>query len=161
MQGEKIDVKFGLLFPWHFLFLAALVLIVGFSLLADRTVLGLILITGSVFVLSGYSGTEINLSEKAYREYNAFLFIKTGEWKRYDSIEKIFVNSAITRQRMYSAHTSISSEFTREELNAFLKFSDGSKVLLLTRRNKKKLLHALGKVAATLRVPVVDNTEAN
>jgi hypothetical protein len=156
---NKIDVKFGLLFPWQFLFLAGLVLIISISLLADRTIPAIGLIAVCVLVLSAYSGTEINNAEKVYREYNAFFFIKKGKHIKYDSIERIFINRGTSSQRVHTAHTNHSSQFKNEEFNAFIKFEDGTKIHLLTKRNKQKLLLALEKISATLQVPVVDTTE--
>ncbi len=59
-MNDKIDVKFGSLFPWPFRLIAVVVLVVGLSLILEKTFLsiGLILIGG--FILSGAEGTEIN-----------------------------------------------------------------------------------------------------
>lgn len=156
---DRIDVKFGLLFPWHFLFLAGVVLIISISLLADRTIPAICLMTVCVFMLSAYSGTEINKADRVYREYMAFFFIKKGKHVKYDSIERIFINRTTTSQRVHTAHTNHSSQFKNVEFNAFIKFDDGTKIHLLTKRNKQKLLVALEKISATLQVPVVDTTE--
>ena len=63
-MNDKIDVKFGSLFPWPFRLIAVVVLVVGLSLILEKTFLsiGLILIGG--FILSGAEGTEINRTEK-------------------------------------------------------------------------------------------------
>jgi hypothetical protein len=134
---------------------------VALPLLAERTLLALILIGVSVLVWSGYSGTEVDVVHKLYREYTSFFGIKQGKHLEFSHVEKIFVNRTKKTQRLYTAHTNHSSVFTNDEYNAFLKFGDGTKILLLTRRNKKKLLLALRKVAAALHVPVVDNTEVH
>jgi hypothetical protein len=156
---DKIDIRFGLLFPWQFLFLAGIVLIISISLLADRTIPAICLMAVCVFVLSAYSGTEINKAEKLYREYTAFFFIKKGKYIKYDSIEKIFVNRTTSSQRVHTAHTNHSSQFKNVEFNAFIKFEDGTKIHLLTKRNKQKLLPALERISSMLQVPVVDTTE--
>jgi hypothetical protein len=101
-MSDKIDVKFGSLFPWPFRFIAVIVLLVGLSLILEKTFLsiGLMLIGG--FILSGAEGTEINRAEKSYLDYKSFFFVKSGDKKKYSGVEKYLSvlqkpNSTFTR----------------------------------------------------------------
>jgi len=160
VSSVRIDIRSGPLFPWQFLFLGAIVLIIGIGLIVERTLLSVLLILASLFILSGYSGIEFNKTENVYREYVSFFLIKSGKWLKLGRMEKIFINSSVVSQRINSAHTARSSIFTSEEFNAYLKFEDGKKTHLVSKRKKKKLLKVLEKVSAFLLVPVVDNTVA-
>jgi hypothetical protein len=157
IHKNVIDIKFGPLFPWPFQFLAGILLIIGLAILLEKTILSIIMILGSGFVLSGYSGTEIDKTEKAYREYNAFLFIKIGKKIKYIGIEKIFINTSKVKQQLYTAHTSHSSVFTNTEFNGYVKFEDGTKIQLLSNPKKEKLVSELQKIAEFLNVQVEDN----
>ena len=157
MHKDVIDIKFGSIFPWPFQFLAGILLIMGLAILLDKTILSVIMILGSGFVLSGYVGTEIDKGEKEYREYNAFFFIKNGKKIKYTGIEKIFINTSKMKQRLYTAHTNHSSIFTNTEFNGFVKFDDGTKIQLLSNRKKEKLVSELKKISEFLNVQVEDN----
>ena len=157
-MSDKIDVKFGSLFPWPFRFIAVIVLLVGLWLILEKTFLaiGLMLIGG--FILSGAEGTEINRAEKSYLDYKSFLFVKSGDKKKYSGIEKIFVSTSKTKQHLYTAHTNHSSTYEHLEFNGFLKFNDGEKIQLLRKRKKSDLIKELKKVATFLNVAIEDNT---
>jgi hypothetical protein len=157
-MSDKIDIRFGSLFPWPFRFIAAIVLLVGLFLIVEKTFLSLGLMLFGGFILSGFEGTEINRTEKFYVDYKSFFFLKSGDKTKYGDIEKIFVNTSKTKQRLYTAHTSHSWSFENLEFNGFIKFSDGEKVQLLRKRKKSELLKELNRVATFLNVPVEDKT---
>jgi hypothetical protein len=157
-MSDKIDVKFGSLFPWPFRLIALIVFLIGLLLILEKTFLslGLMLIGG--FILSGAEGTEINRVEKTYLDYKSFFFMKRGEKKKYADIEKIFVSTSKRTQQLYTAHTNHSSTFENLEFNGFLKLNDGEKVQLLRKRKKSDLIKVLKRVGTFLNVPVEDNT---
>ena len=156
----KIDIRFGSLFPWPFQLIAALVLLVALFLLVEKTIVsvGLILICG--LVLSAYEGTEIDKGDKNYRDYKSFLFLKSGSKVPFTGMEKIFVSTSKTSQRLHTAHTNKHSIYENIEYNGFLKFSDGTKIQLLRKRKKEDLINALRNIATFLDVPLEDNTAA-
>lgn len=158
-MNDKIDIKYGSLFPWPFRLIAFIVLVLGLALILEKTFLSIGLMLVATFVISGYEGTEINRAEKSYLDYKSFFFVKSGDRKKYSDIEKIFVGASKTKQRFYTAHTSHSSTFENLEFNGFLKFSDGEKIQLLRKRKKSDLMKELKKVATFLNVRVEDNTE--
>lgn len=158
MTSEKINIRYGSLFPWTFQLIAVIVLIAGLSLIVERPVLSICLVFFSGFILSGSEGTEIDKGEKTYRDYKSFFFLKSGSQVKYSGIEKIFVNTSKSRQTVHTAHTNNSSIFENTEFNGFLKFDDGTKIQLLQKRKKADLLRALDEIAKFLNVPVEDNT---
>ena len=158
MRGsKKIDIKYGNLFPWPFRLIAVLIVIAGLSLIIDRTLLSIFLMAVGGFVLSGVEGTEIDQADKSYRDYKSFFFLKSGSKVRYSGIEKCFVNTSKTKQKMHTAHTTKSLTIEDMVFNGFLKFDDGTKIKLLQKRTKEDLMRALEKIAKALNVPVEDN----
>ncbi len=158
MPKNAIDIKFGSLFPWPFQLLAGILLVIGLSIVLEKPILSALLILGSGFVLSGYTGTDVDKTKNLYREYNAFFLIKHGKKIKYTGLEKIFINSSKVKQRLYTAHTTHSSTFTNTEFNAYLKFEDGTKIHLLTMRKKENLKRDLKRISTFLEIPVEDNT---
>lgn len=158
VTSDKINIRYGSLFPWPFQLIAVIVLIVGLSLVISRPVPAVGLILFSVLILSGSEGTEIDKAEKTYRDYKSFFFLKSGSKERYTGIEKIFINTSKSKQTVHTAHTNKSSIFENIEFNGFLKFDDGTKIQLLQKRKKEDLLRALNRIASFLNVPVEDNT---
>jgi len=158
VTSKKIDIRYGSLFPWTFRFLAVLVLIAGLSQLVDRPFLSFALLLVGGFILSAAEGIVIDPTEKNYREYNSFFFLKSGAKVKYSGIEKIFVGTSKTKQQVHTAYTNNSSIFENMQFNGFLKFNDGTKIKLLSKRKKEDLINALNKIAKLLDVPVEDNT---
>src|SRR5688500_2393019 len=158
-QKLMIDIKSGSLFPFPFLVLGAIVFLAAVPVFVSSPILSVFLLITAALILTAHEGTEVNPTSRTYREYQSFLFIKKGKPKKYNGIEKIFVNSAKVSQKVYTAHTSQSTTFSNTEYNAYLKFNDGVKVFLLSRKSKTKLLEKLRDAARVLNVPVVDNSE--
>lgn len=158
MHKNKIDIRTGTLFPWHFQLVAVLVLIISLVLIVERTVLSISLMIGSIFIFSGYSGVEIDKEKNLYREYMSFFLIKSGKKVKYPGVEKIFVSTSKIKQQLYTAHTSHSSIFTNIEFNGYLKFDNGRKIHLLSRRKKESLIIVLKRIAVFLNAPLEDNT---
>jgi hypothetical protein len=158
MKKTKIDIQTGILFPWHFQLIAVIVLAAGLVAIIEKPILSVILLTGSLFILTGRSGVIINRSENVYQEYMSFFFIKNGKKIRYTGVEKIFINTSKVSHRMYTAHTSHSSIFSQVEFNAYLKLDNGVKVHLASSRKKEKLLRELTKISSFLNAPLEDNT---
>ena len=155
---STVDIKSGRLFPFQFLVLGAVILVAGIAVAGPYVIIGVVLILAGAVILTAHEGTEIYPATNTYREYNSILFIKTGKGKKYESIEKIFINPVKVSQRMYSAHTMNSSTFQHIEYNAYLKFSDGEKIFLLSGKNRDRIRSRLKLVAETLNIPLQDNT---
>ena len=159
MGKNKIDIQYGRLFPWPFLFIGGIVLVIGLALLVENRLASIVLIAVGGFILSGSEGTEIDKAAKSYKEYNAFFFIKSGANVPYSGIEKIFINTSKSKQQFYTAHTTHGSVYENVDFNGFLKFSNGTKIHLLRKRKKEDLMKALQDVASFLDVQIEDNTK--
>jgi hypothetical protein len=121
-------------------------------------VVGVVMAIAGGFVITASSGTQIDKNRKTYREYTSYYFIKRGKRKPYEAAEKLFINSSKTSSRMYAAHSTQSSVFVNQEYDGYLKLNDGTKLYLLSKKNKEKLATELNRIANFLNVPVLDNT---
>lgn len=154
----QFDFRFGVLFPWTFRFLGALAAIGALFLLLDLSWPGIPLLIIGLVVVFANEGAEIDHQKKVYREYTSFLLLKTGRWIPYDSIEKVYINRKLESLKMYTAHTSKSATFKHEVYDAYLKFSSGERILLLSKKNKDALLMRLQPFIQSLQIQILDNT---
>ena len=154
-----VDIRYGYFFPWPFRLIAALCMIAAVALAYKNFFVAGIIVVGAAWVITAVEGTSINPENKTYQEYTSFLFFfRVGMHETYSAIEKIFVNSTMVSQRLYTAHTSHSSKFSRKAYHGFLKLSDGKKIKLLTKSSKEPLMRALGPAAHILHVVLEDQT---
>ncbi len=152
------DIKFGALLPWTFRLLASCAFILGLSVLPVNLWIGIPLSVLSFFALVAYEGTEINSTNKTYREYTSFLFFKAGKFQPYTDINKIFINRSKESQKMYTAHTLHSSTFEDVVYNAWLKFSNGEKIHLLKSKSKDRLMRVLKPLSEAIQVEITDHS---
>ena len=158
-KPDKLDIKNGFLFPWYFHFLAFIMVGVAIPLFTDRTILAIILLLLGVLIISAHSGVEIDGAKKVYKEYMSLLMIKRGKEIKYETVERLYINKSRSRHQMYTSHTGHSSTFVTESYDAYIRFENGAKVYLMSKRNKEKLKTRLQKVSFLFDRPVDDNTE--
>jgi len=156
-QTQIVDIRGAMLFPFPFLLLGAGFILAGLGVMINHPLIALILIGVGVSVVTAYEGTEIDLANHTWREYNAILFLKKGKPRRYEVIEKLYINSGKVSQRVYTAHTTSSTTFSNTEYNAYLKI-DSEKVFLFSGRNKKKMVRRGRAIAGMLHTAFQDNS---
>lgn len=152
-----IDIK-AESFPWQAKLLGIMFLIGALSLSTNYWWLSIIFAGLGLTLLSGHSGTEIDPVRKTFREYNSYLFMRRGVTEKYNQVEKIFINESKVSQKIYTAHTLDSSTFRSVLYNAYLKFDDGKKIFLTSRKNKERLINLLNPIVGSLGVDLSDTT---
>jgi hypothetical protein len=157
MTESNIDIKAESL-PWQVKLIGALLIVAALSVLVNYWWLSIILVLVGLMLLTMHSGTQINVSDGTFREYNSYLFFRTGVTEKYNRIEKVFINSAKVSQKMYTPRTLSSSTFENIVFNAYLKFDDGRKIFLTSRENKDELIKILDPITTLLKVEITDNT---
>ncbi|HEX5170668.1 MAG TPA: hypothetical protein VFW11_15955 [Cyclobacteriaceae bacterium] len=155
-MNYTIDIKAESL-PWYFRLAGILMIIFSLATFSGSYWwFGVVLIPIGTVLVTYASGTEINLVTKKYREYSSILFFKHGEQQKFDEIERIFINASKVTTQIQTAHTTSGSIFTDIEYNAYLKFSNGKKIFVTSRRNKKDLINQLQPIANRLETELVD-----
>jgi hypothetical protein len=131
----------------------ALIVISGYPFIAA------ILSFLSLLIFTARGGLEVDLEKKTYREYMSFLWvIRMGKPVKIKAVEYIFINSNNVSRKIYTAHTSQSSTFKDREYNAFIKFSNGDKVKIMSRKDKQPLLEYSSALAKQMETSLVDYT---
>ena len=160
MKNNKLNIRYGSLFPWYFQLLGIVVGIGALASLITNPILGAVLLLISLFILTGYNGTIIDKENCTYREYNSFLFIKSGSIEKYDHAVKLYINQSNVSQKIYTAHTLNSRTFRNVEYNAYVMFDTGAKTQLLNHKNKETLTDRLKGISQFLDLEIIDNTIA-
>ncbi|MFN6946971.1 MAG: hypothetical protein ACK4ND_18655 [Cytophagaceae bacterium] len=126
----------------------------------DSLIFGFLLSLLGVVFLTTFYVKEINLKEKAYKDYFFILGLQLQKksWK-FDSVDRMIVtrnNYSRVINTRFSSRTVYWSEFTGS-----LIFVPHRKLKLITRNNKKDLLKDLKEFAHFLEIDVEDRTSAN
>jgi hypothetical protein len=129
MINRLIKINHGTVFPSAMVFAAYIILLFGFISIFSNWILGSILILFSIFIGFSYSGIDINLKERKYREYSICFGIKFGKWQSLDK----FAFLAILANREVSEVHSRSNMTT----STGLKYSD---VCMLDQTHREKIL---------------------
>jgi hypothetical protein len=159
MRANVIDIKAESL-PWQSKLLGVMFLFGALIALTDYNYwwLSISFAVMGLVLLSWHSGTEIDPVRRTFREYSSCLFIRAGATEKYNGVERVFITPSKISQTMYTAHTSHSSTFRYIIFNAYLKFDDGRKIFLTSRKDKLKLIKLLNRVVTALSVDLTDNT---
>ncbi len=147
----------GALSNWPVIFLGILIILFSLTLIGSHLIIAIILIIVGLALTTGIHGFQIDPNKKVYRQYLFMLGFTMGKWHRYDAIEKIFINSMVESQTIYS-RTNQSNTVKKHKLISFLKFDDGRKIELYEGKNKSSLLKKLNRVAQDLSTHIQDNT---
>lgn len=157
MKSHIINIRAETL-PWQMKLLGVLLVLGAPAVIMTYWWLAIILAAAGVAILSWHSGTEIDHKNRTFREYNSCWFVRMGDREKFSGVEKIFINKAKVSQAMYTPHTANSSTMHYFIFDAYLKFDDGRKIYLASRKNKARLIKLLNPVVATLGAELSDNT---
>jgi len=152
-EQSYFNIKNGLLFPFQFQILGYVLLFAGLALIVINIWASIIFILLGGAIVSAYSGIEFKKDK--FREYNAFFFIRSGNWEPYRKVEKIFIKKVKKSQKFYG-RANQSSTVSNYIYNAYLKFDNGKTILLYEHKNKDKLETKLKKLSDYLNAKTTD-----
>ena len=142
METDIFNLKSDKLFPFQFQLFGFVIGFVGLLCLAFAPLISPVLILLAVLIFTARRGIEFDRKTKSYRIYNAFFFWKKGHAEPYDSFEKIYIHHARLSQKVYTMNTTgITSRSA--VYDAYLKTADGSRIYLLSHKNKDVLIKKL------------------
>lgn len=131
---------------------------IGLITVIAKPFLAVVLIPISLFILTGKSGIEIDLSSRQYRSYYSFYLLKFGKWLEFHSIEKIYINKNNVSQKIYTAHTNQSSTFHSSQYDAYIKFGNGEKEYLASSKDLQKVTDKIEPLSKAVGISIVDNS---
>ena len=159
MKATKIDLKSGRLFPWYFQLVGIVLLPISVTFLASNFMISIILVIVAIFILTSFSGFEIDIQNKIYYPYYTFFFLfKSGKKKKFNEVEKLYINANKVSQRIYTAHTTQSATFKNVEYDAYIKFDNGAKEYLISDKKLDRLKTKLTTLSEAINISISDNT---
>ncbi len=126
---QKIKNSHGTIFPPALVFAGYVFLVFGIISVISIWIAGMILIILGAFICFSYSGIEIDVTEKKYREYTFYFGIKSGKWMQLDRFSFLTV---LCNREVYEVHSRANVTTSDSE-----KFYD---VFMLDKLHREKLL---------------------
>lgn len=157
MDSHQINLKAGKLFPFQFQLLAFIFLLLGVALLLVHVIPAIILLFLGGMMVTGFSGCQFDLQNKKYRNYQSFFWLRLGKWQEIKTIEKVYINKIKTSQRIYS-RANMSTTVKGYVFKAFIKFSNGEKMMILESPDKNYVVEAIRPLAASHKLQIDDNS---
>src|SRR5690606_1345168 len=156
--NDIVDIRAGMLFPFPFRVFGAIFILTGVVMMLIEPIPSVLLIIIGIGVVTAYEGDEIDPAHNTFSEYYSFLTIRKGSRRTFSRIEKLFIHSSALRERIPMATFWWSHKLDRVDYNAYVKFSEGTRVFLFSHGDKKEVVERLNRIASTLNVPVADYT---
>ncbi len=158
MDTSKVIFRSGGLFPFQFQYFAILLSIFSLLLLIRYPIFSPLPLIPALMIFTGSYGLEIIPEQKRYRAFNSILFIKKGQWKSYSAIEKIYITTSSRSQKIYTRVTD-GPTIQNKYYNAYMKFSEGNKEFLQSKKHKKALIKNLQILSDKFGMEIIDQTE--
>ncbi|MEP5612513.1 MAG: hypothetical protein ABJP45_09705 [Cyclobacteriaceae bacterium] len=151
----KVMINQGRSIPWTFRFICVLsvfaLIVVSMQNLPEHLAIPISILLSFLFPMIWFSNKILTI-DTALKEIHEGYWImgyKTGKPKKYQSLDKIFINEVNTSQSMYS-QANRKHTFKEVEYHAYLKFNAVEKLFLLRDRSEKKLGERVIKISEKL-----------
>jgi hypothetical protein len=154
---NAIDVKTSSYFPSTWRFVGVLFTVAGVAIATVNIYIGLVMIIGSILVVTTHYRIKIDFNAATYYEYTWIVGFKTGERGRFDKIQYIYINKNQVSQTM--ASRAQSTTVMSWEYNGYLKFSETQKIHLQSSRRKNEVVRHMQALGAQLKCEVHDLSE--
>jgi hypothetical protein len=156
MEKRVFNFRTYYYLPWRGVQAAVLLLGGGALMATHHLLLGPLVILLGILVMTTHYGITIDLPNHTYQDYLSVLWIQSGEIKKFEAIEYVFIKPARVSQTMNSLTTS--KKFTSDTFDGYIRFNEHEKVFLLTNEKKKVVLDKLQEIATALQIDVVDHS---
>jgi len=107
-----------------------------------------------IAIITTHWRVHIDLGRREYREYVWLLGIKIGQLEKFNEIEYIFIKTNDVVETLRGQYST--SRLERTVFDAYLKFNENNKILIVRQNGKSRLRKKLNPIASYLNVKVVD-----
>jgi len=156
---NKVLINQGRVLESGYRYMISLLLVCGMvvSIVAINNLIGFILMIALssllIMLWTTFYMLEIDIKNQTYLEFTAVLGYKFGTIHSFDGIEKIFIDAEVYSQKIYgygpNAHEMKSYEF-----KAYLRFSNGEKLFLVSDEDEKELIERLQSTVRKLKTQI-------
>lgn len=154
---KPIDFRTSSYFSGTFIFLGIFLVFIGLLVLAKTIIGGLAILLVSLTIFTTHYRLTIDFDSKRYHDYLWILGMKHGEKGKFETIDYLFIKRSKESQTMNSRASTTTIQ--KEVFDGYLKFSENAKIHLMTKDNKKDLIHEIKNIANKLNVDVMDYSE--
>jgi hypothetical protein len=119
-----------------------------------NVIAGLIMLLVSVIIFTTHYRFVVDLEHKVFHDQVWILGFRSGEKKKFEHIEYLFIKTNKVSQTM--SLKAASTTITKEVYDGYIRFSEGEKVHLISKDNKKDLIAKLRPISQGLNVKVID-----
>lgn len=151
---KPLDFKTSGYFPGTFIFTAVILCLVGVPVIFTNVILGLIMLLVSVIIFTTHYRFTVDLEQKVFRDYVWILGFRSGEKKKFERIEYLFIKTNKVSQTM--SLKAASTTIRKDVYDGYIRFSENEKVHLITKDNKKDLIARLRPISEALHLKVID-----
>lgn len=154
---KTVDFKTSGYFPGTVIFLGVLLLFSGMILIMTSPYVGLVILLVATIIFTTHYRLKVDFENKAYHDYLWILGIKVGEKGKFDKVEYLFIKKSKVSQtmRLKAASTTIRKDI----YDGYLRFSETSKIHLLTSDDKSELIDRLKSIAEKLNTKLIDYSD--
>ena len=162
---DSVRISRGRVVPLAFCFVGTLLVFVTYLYIFDTfneltfIVLGIIISPILPIIWTTRYITEINPIKKYVHEYVWLMGGKVGKPESFDSIEKTFINSVNTAQRMTSYGGNVNTARYLEFIG-FVKLDNGEKIELMRDTDEDYVFEKMEKISKKLGTQLFDNTRS-
>lgn len=155
---EKVDFRTTSYFSLPFQLVAAALDLFGLiALLEGVWWVAVVLWVVSLLIFTTHYRVSLNFTTKTFHDYVWVLGLRVGEKGSFDAVDYVFLKRAKVSQ---TVHARVASTTIKKEVyDAYLKFSNGETIHLLTKDSRKAVLHKLQVIAEKFQTKVVDYTQ--
>lgn len=151
---KPLDFKTSGYFPGTFIFTAVILCMVAVPVIFMNIIAGLIMLLVSVIIFTTHYRFSLDLEHKVFHDHVWILGFRSGEKKKFERIEYLFIKTNTVSQTMNLK--AASTTIRKEVYDGYIKFSENEKVHLITKDSKKDLITKLLPISKALNVKVID-----
>lgn len=129
---------------------------IGFGLLfSPKFIVGAVILSAGVVMLTTHVRLTVDLKQKKYTEYISLVGLKLDkEIHSFEQLEYVFIKKKRVSQTLHSRVSS--NTIQKDQFDGYLKFSENDKVHLMTFDSRENLVKRLRPIATSLNTRIID-----
>jgi hypothetical protein len=166
-MNEKIKNKIGNSFPTPLIIVGVIAIIGSVLIILTNPILAIILLLVGLFLCTSSYGTEIDVTNKKYREYGSIYGLKSGSWFDLNTMPYLAILKSRSGYTMYSRSNRSTTNINDFYDVCLLNQSHRKKVVLMKFKSIEAALKVAGNLESQLGVeltqfnPVISEKTAN
>lgn len=151
-MDKKIKNKIGNSFPTTLVIVGVIAVLGSIVEMFTNPIIAIILLLVGLFICTSSYGTEIDVTNKKYREYGSIYGLKRGSWFDLNTMPYIAILRSRSGYRMYSTSNRSTTDTTDFYDVCLLNQSHRKKVVLMKFKSKDEALRFASNMESQLGV---------